>query len=60
MKKMILFCLSSLGILFSGCTQVVTAPISIAGTAVSTTIDVVGAAGSAVVDVATSDDKKED
>ena len=61
MKKMILIYLSIAGMLFSGCTQIVTAPISIAGTAVSTTIDVVGAAGSAAVDVATSgDDEEED
>ena len=41
----------------SGCTQVVTAPISIAGSVVSTTIDVTG---SAVGAVAGSDDEKED
>jgi len=38
----------------SGCTQLVTAPISIAGAAVGATIDV---AGSAVGAVAGSDDK---
>ena len=35
--------------LLSGCTQVVTAPISIAGSAVSATIDVTGSAVGAVV-----------
>jgi len=41
---------------FSGCTQVVTAPIKIAGAAVSTTFDV---AGSAVHTVTGSDDEDE-
>ena len=44
-------------ILLSGCTQVVTAPISIVGSVASTTIDV---AGSAVGAVAGSDDEDED
>lgn len=35
-------------ILLSGCTQVVTAPISIAGSAVGATIDVAGSTVSAV------------
>ncbi len=43
--------------LLSGCTQVVTAPISIAGSAVGTTIDVTGAAVGAVV---SSDDEEKD
>ncbi len=43
-------------VLLSGCTQVVTAPIKIAGAAVSTTIDVTG---SAVRAVAGSDDENE-
>jgi len=42
--------------LLSGCTQVVTAPISIAGSAVSATVDVAGSVAGAAVDVATSDD----
>ena len=44
--------------IFSGCTQIVTAPISLAGKAVSTTLDVAGAAGGAVVNTVTggSDD----
>jgi uncharacterized protein YceK len=33
----------------SGCTQIVTAPISIAGAAVGATLDVAGSAGGAVV-----------
>ncbi len=44
-------------VLLSGCTQVVTAPISIAGAAVSATIDVTGSAVGAVVG---SDDEDED
>ena len=42
----------------SACTQIVTAPISLAGTAVSTTLDVAGSAGGAVVNTLTggSDD----
>lgn len=43
-------------VLLSGCTQVVTAPISIAGSAVSATVDVAGSVAGAAVDVATSDD----
>lgn len=39
--------------IFSGCTQIVTAPISIAGKAVTTTLDVAGAAGGAVVNTIT-------
>jgi len=44
--------------IFNGCTQIVTAPISIAGKAVGATIDVAGAAGGAVVNTVTggSDD----
>ena len=45
-------------VLMSGCTQIVTAPIKIAGAAVSTTIDVAGSAAHAVV--GSDDDEKED
>ena len=45
-------------LLLSGCTQVVTAPISIAGSVVSTTIDVTGSAVGAVV--GSDDEEKED
>lgn len=41
----------------SSCTQIVTVPVSIAGTVVGTTIDVTGAAVGAVV---RSDDEKEE
>ena len=41
----------------SGCTQIVTVPVSIAGTVVGTTIDVSGAAVGAVV---SSDNEKEE
>ena len=44
-------------VLLSGCTQVVTAPISIAGSAVSATIDV---AGSAVNAVSGSEDEEDE
>ncbi len=45
-------------VLLSGCTQVVTAPIYIAGAVVSTTIDVTGSAVHAVV--GSEDDEKEE
>ncbi len=57
--KYILALITTLFIL-SGCTQIVTAPISLAGKAVSTTLDVAGSAGGAVVNTVTggsSDDK---
>ncbi len=54
MKKLILYTIFILAM--SGCTQVVTAPISIAGSAVSATVDVAGSVAGAAVDVATSDD----
>ena len=50
--KFILILIISLFII-SGCTQIVTAPISLAGSAVSTTLDVAGSAGGAVVNTVT-------
>jgi len=44
---------------FSGCTQVVTAPISIAGSVAGATIEVAGSAVGAAVNAATSDDNDE-
>jgi uncharacterized protein YceK len=44
-------------VLLSGCTQVVTAPIDIAGSVVGATIDVAGATVDAVTD---DDEEKED
>ena len=44
-------------LVLSGCTQVVTAPISIAGSAVGATVDVAGSAVGAAVDIASSDDE---
>ena len=41
--------LITLIVFITGCTQVVTAPIAVAGKVVTTTIDVAGAAGGAVV-----------
>jgi len=52
MKKQILL-LSITLILFGGCTQVVTAPVKLAGAVVSTTLDVAGSAGGAVVNTVT-------
>ena len=50
--------LTMIMVLMSGCTQVVTAPIKIAGAAVSTTFDVAGSAAHAVV--GSDDEEKED
>ena len=47
-------------IFFSGCTQVVTAPISIAGSVAGAAIDVTGSAVGAAVDIASSGDDEED
>jgi uncharacterized protein YceK len=47
MKRSTLYLLISL-VLLSGCTQVVTAPISIAGSVASATIDVAGSTVDAV------------
>ncbi len=47
MKKLT-FTITMTLILFSGCTQVVTAPISVAGSVAGATIDVAGSAVSAV------------
>ena len=58
MKKLILL---PILLLFTGCTQVVTAPVKLAGAVVSTTFDVAGAAGGAVVNTVTgggSDDEE--
>ncbi len=58
MKKVAFFIIGIF--LFGSCTQIVTAPVKLAGTAVSTTLDVAGAAGGAVVNTVTggSEDKK--
>ncbi len=56
MKKLTMYSIMIL-VLLSGCTQVVTAPIAIAGSAVSATIDVAGSAVGAVVG---SDDEDEE
>jgi phosphate/sulfate permease len=61
MKQTILFYnLLIFGLFFAGCTQVVTAPVSLATTVVGTTVDVASAAGGAVYDVATSDDDEKE
>jgi len=57
MKKLILL---PIILLLSGCTQVVTAPIKLAGAVVSTTFDVAGAAGGAVVNTVTGGSDDED
>ena len=46
--------------LLSGCTQVVTAPIEIAGSVTSATIDIAGSAVAAVSDSESEDEGKED
>jgi len=52
--KLLIFITSITLVLSTGCTQVVTAPISIASTAVSATVDVAGSVAGAAVNVATS------
>ena len=47
MYKILFFAIFA--IFIAGCTQIVTAPIAVAGKVVTTTIDVAGAAGGAVV-----------
>ena len=47
-------------LLFSGCTQVVTAPIDIAGSVVGATIDVADATVDAVTDSDDEEDEDED
>ena len=56
LKKSTLYSIITL-VLLSGCTQVVTAPIEIAGSVASATIDV---AGSAVDAVSDSDDEEKE
>ena len=58
MNKYILLSLLTL-IFLSGCTQVVTAPISVAGSVAGAAIDVTGSAVGAAVNVATSDDDED-
>jgi len=41
-----------------GCTQIITAPISVASSVVEATVDVAGAAGGAVVNTVTGGSKK--
>ena len=57
MKKLTLYSIMVL-VLLSGCTQVVTAPIDIAGSVVCATIDVADATIDAVSD--SEDEEKED
>ena len=57
MKKLIII---STILMLSGCTQIVTAPIAVAGAVVSTTLDVAGAAGGAVVNTVTGGSSDED
>ena len=56
LKKLTLYTMLTI-LLMSGCTQVVTAPISVAGSVVGATIDVTGSAVGAVVG---SDDEDDD
>ena len=57
MKKSTLYSIIIL-VLLSGCTQVVTAPIEIAGSVASATIDVAGSAVDVISD--SDDEEKED
>jgi uncharacterized protein YceK len=54
MKKFSIYIL--IGLVLSGCTQVVTAPIKVTGAVVSSTIDVVGATAHAVAGSDDDDD----
>jgi len=51
MKKQLRLIITIFGLAaaLQGCTQVVTAPVALAGTAVSTTLDVAGSAVDAVI-----------
>ncbi|NKQ40925.1 MAG: hypothetical protein HF962_05070 [Sulfurovum sp.] len=61
MKKLTLLAIIFLNtLLFSGCTQIVTAPIKLAGAVVGTTLDVAGSAGGAVVNTVTGGSGDED
>jgi uncharacterized protein YceK len=59
LKKSILYSVLVL-VLLSGCTQVVTAPISVAGSVVGTTIDVAGSTVDAVTDSEDSDGEEDE
>jgi uncharacterized protein YceK len=58
MRSLLIIFLTSL--ILSGCTQIVTAPVSLAGKAVSTTLDIAGSAGGAVVNTVTGGDDDDD
>ncbi len=47
-------------LVFNGCTTLVTAPIEVAGSVASAGISMVGAAGGAVVNIATGGDSDEE
>ena len=51
--------LSCLGLNLTACTSIVTAPIEVAGSVAEAGIGMVGAAGGAVVDIATGGDDDE-
>ena len=55
MKKLILLIITIFTL--SGCTQIVTAPVSLAGKAVSTTVDVAGSVGGAIVNTVSGGSK---
>jgi len=46
--------------ILSGCTTLVTTPISVAGTVVSTSFDIVGSAGGAIVHTITGGNSDDD
>lgn len=55
-----LLTLALFSLLFSGCTQIVTAPISVAGSVAGATIDVAGSAVGAVIPDGDDDEDDED
>ena len=57
MKKFLLLTIAVLAI--NGCTQIVTAPVALVGKAATTTLDVAGAAGGAVVNTVTGGSSKD-
>jgi hypothetical protein len=61
MRKFIrIWLLPGITIWLAGCTQIVTAPISVAGSVVEAGFGMVGAAGGAVVDTVTGGDEEEE
>ncbi|HIP62189.1 MAG TPA: hypothetical protein EYG98_06495 [Sulfurovum sp.] len=60
MKKIKKIIIIPIILIFTGCTQIITAPISLAGAVVGTTLDVAGSAGGAVVNTVTGGSSEDD